>query len=531
MRQLAVATTSSLPALKEYLQGERLMRVGGQYREAAEAFDRAIAIDTAFGLAYYRKSYVAEWIDAYDVRSTADKAAEYAGRFSRRDQNLVEALRLRRHGETEQAEALYRAHLLEWPDDVDALGQLGEIFFHDNPRRGRPMAEAMPLFRRAIAIEPANADARIHLARLYSLYDEPDSLAAHVAHFRSDAGMIEVGGSNARGGERLFELEALQAYASGDTAAQRTIREALVGKDWFYWFYSAHGVSRFAKNPAGALAILEGAGRSEALNLMVQANSYQVLGREVRFLEFLDSHPAYRAAVWDLLETFVLTSGAATPDTTRMLGALERIRRADPAAMRRDNWIPAYEDLTVEFHRFEREYHVALLLIHLDWLAEARSVIASLKAWAPLPNLGSLQADAVLSLEADLLHQTGDLSGALAALRQIRYAVPHGATYHAMADGARSRYLRAELELAQGDTTVAQGIYQGFDESWSPWDTYHRPVALERLGDIAAVQGRTSEAVTYYTRLVDMWQGADSALVTRRDEVRRRRDALVAAGR
>lgn len=58
-QRLATATSASLPAIKEYLQGERLIR-GGQYREAADAYNRALVLDTAFVLAYYRKSLAAD---------------------------------------------------------------------------------------------------------------------------------------------------------------------------------------------------------------------------------------------------------------------------------------------------------------------------------------------------------------------------------------------------------------------------------------------------------------------------------------
>lgn len=75
-----------------------------------------------------------------------------------------------------------------------------------------------------------------------------------------------------------------------------------------------------------------------------------------------------------------------------------------------------------------------------------------------MPGLGDFQEDAIRSLEAEILLRTGDQQGALTVLRTITYEVPHGATYHAVADGSRSRFLRAELELARGDTTVAKGL-------------------------------------------------------------------------
>ena len=62
VRPLALAgvagqTTSSLPAFKAYLEGERELRAG-RYAEAQEAFRRATELDTTFALAYYRLAMV-----------------------------------------------------------------------------------------------------------------------------------------------------------------------------------------------------------------------------------------------------------------------------------------------------------------------------------------------------------------------------------------------------------------------------------------------------------------------------------------
>jgi tetratricopeptide (TPR) repeat protein len=212
-----------------------------------------------------------------------------------------------------------------------------------------------------------------------------------------------------------------------------------------------------------------------------------------------------------------------------MEAVLASLRNADPAEMRRGNWVPAYEDLTDDFHRFERDWNVALLLIHLGRIAEARRTMAGLESMSPLTAMGNLQADALRSLEAEILYRDGDRAGALDLLRTVTYAAPHGATYHAIADGTRSRYLQAELELELGDRSVAQRLFRGFDESWSPWDGYHRVLAHQRLGEIAEAEGRIDDALRYYGLLLDLRRGCDEDLVPLREEIRGRRDRLVAS--
>ncbi len=75
---------------------------------------------------------------------------------------------------------------------------------------------------------------------------------------------------------------------------------------------------------------------------------------------------------------------------------------------------------------------------------------------------------------------------------------------------------------------MARGLYRGFDESWSPWDIYHRAIAYQRLGEIAEPQGRVADAITYYSRLVELWRDCDPALVPKRTEIQQRRNPLLA---
>lgn len=81
-------------------------------------------------------------------------------------------------------------------------------------------------------------------------------------------------------------------------------------------------------------------------------------------------------------------------------------------------------------------------------------------------------------LEAEILYRSRELEEVLTATPvSIEYEVPHAGAYRVVADGARSRYLRAELERQVGDPLVAWNYYEGIDQSWSPSDTFSRPAA------------------------------------------------------
>ena len=291
----------------------------------------------------------------------------------------------------------------------------------------------------------------------------------------------------------------------------------------------AHGVSRFARDPAGALDIVRWGETTHLFLQWTEASLLQVLGRQAEYFRLTDTLRRAGSPQWDLEQAFVLTSGVVPADERRMEAVLESLRSARPGQMRRGSWVPAYEDLTEDFHRFERDWTVALLLIHLGRIPEARRVMVGLGTVPAMEGLGNLQPDALRMLEAEILYREGDRAGALRVLRSITYQVPHGATYHAMADGTRSRYLRAELELELGDRGVAERLFQGFDESWSPWDGYHRVLAHQRLGEIAEAEGRVGDALRYYGLLIDFWRDCDEQLVPLREVIRERRDRLAAS--
>ncbi len=516
IQRLATLTTASLPAAKEYLQGEQHLRAG-RYREAAAAYDGAVALDSTFALAYYRKSIAADWTDAYDVRSSADRALELSGVLSPRDRSLIQALQLRRNGRVEEAEQQFRAIVHDYPTDVEAWVQLGEAIFHDTSRRGGSTLEAIAPFSRAVELEPANLIAQLHVARLYALYDSVDALSRTAGFFKAFAPESE----------RALEVEAIHAYMAGDSAQQISVKRRLLDKPWFYHFYAVHGVSRFARDAHGAADILAAVPAADPYVMSLVPGIAVVRGKHEEAFAYLDQLRGLDNATWDLFQAFMLSSGALPLDSERAATLAPRLATLDAADIHATSFIPPYEDLTIEHTRFQRDYFLALLWIDLGRVDEARGLLDDMKARGGFPGLGSIKEDAERHLEAELLAHSDDPQGALDVLRTMDYQTPHASTVWPMADLGRSRFLRAELERELGDVAVAKRFYVGLDEPWSPWDSYWRPLIYERLGQLAEDEGRSDEAVLYYGRLLELWRECDAELVANRDEIRARHDALL----
>ncbi|HSG49044.1 MAG TPA: hypothetical protein VLA43_14580, partial [Longimicrobiales bacterium] len=86
-------TTGSLDALREFLEGERHYR-RGEFAEAVQSFERAVAADTSFAIGLVRLSEAYGWLEAMGsekMREYGDKAVAHADRLPPRYQFIMSA--------------------------------------------------------------------------------------------------------------------------------------------------------------------------------------------------------------------------------------------------------------------------------------------------------------------------------------------------------------------------------------------------------------------------------------------------------
>lgn len=246
LTRVAASTTSSLEALKSYLEGETEFRAG-HYDAAMSAFRRAVAEDSTFALAYYRLSIAADWNSAPEdlPRRAAESAARYASRLSEHDQLVLQAMQAWRDGDFDLAEARYRQVLARHDDDAESWYQLGEVLFHGNPLRGRSVVESRRAFERVLWFDPHNREALIHLVRVAAV--ERDTAAIEDLTSRAIA--------LAPGAEDLG-LRALRAFAVGDEKAQQRILSDLRNAEYGGVFDAAWRVAAYTDNLDGAERIV-----------------------------------------------------------------------------------------------------------------------------------------------------------------------------------------------------------------------------------------------------------------------------------
>ncbi|MFN2383828.1 MAG: hypothetical protein ABR559_06135 [Gemmatimonadota bacterium] len=218
--ELARATTTSLPALRAYLEGEALFR-RADFLPALDAFQRAVAADSTFALAWRRLGESNSWlppeerlvIDAYPP----EQAARYADRLPEREAIAVRAFLAFSRGAVAPTLAPLRSATRRFPDDPELLFLLSEIYVHFGDQLLIDPAETDRTLQRVIALDPAFAPYYLHA--IESAFHRADSARVHALLARYEA----LAGENREA--RTYRLAATLAW--GAPAARAAAAAAL----------------------------------------------------------------------------------------------------------------------------------------------------------------------------------------------------------------------------------------------------------------------------------------------------------------
>ena len=175
---LARSTTQSLEAFRAYLRGvEHLNRwdLAGAQRD----LERAIALDTTFGLAYYKLALTRGWVGGTEdsiAHRAIRRATAFSGNLPPHERAVINAHRAFVQGERAEARALYQQLLARDANDADAWYGLGDAWFHDTAGVDQAPAwtQAMRAFKRALALDPNYALAYEHVHAMLSEAAVPD---------------------------------------------------------------------------------------------------------------------------------------------------------------------------------------------------------------------------------------------------------------------------------------------------------------------------------------------------------------------
>jgi len=217
----ASRTTHSLPALRHFVDGDELF-AAGRWKEAADAFARAVALDSTFALASYRLSEAANWNgDVTTQQAAAGRAWRMRDGLPQRERLMVEANWAWNSGDIGSAERGFRDAVSKYPFDPEGWYQLGEVIFHSGPVFGRPAQLGRAAYERVVALASGKrkgrrVEAYLHLARIAGVTGDLVAFDSLYRILRPLSGPTD-----------LQELNTMLACVRGDAAAVAAMRAEL----------------------------------------------------------------------------------------------------------------------------------------------------------------------------------------------------------------------------------------------------------------------------------------------------------------
>ena len=158
---VAEMTTSNLEAYQHYFRGEELIN-RMKFREAEAELQKAVELDTSFGLAQFRLAYALEWFsDAAAARYTA-QALRHIDRIPERDQFLLRSQDVRQRLGMKASIEVLKQMEQRYPDDKEMLYNIGDYSYHLGDYES-----ALRYLTQTLSIDPKFERALQHLAWTY----------------------------------------------------------------------------------------------------------------------------------------------------------------------------------------------------------------------------------------------------------------------------------------------------------------------------------------------------------------------------
>lgn len=413
LTRLAALTTGNLGALKSYLRGEHDLRQG-RYFEAMDHLQQAVE-DPDFALAWYRLAAArAASVMPELAREAAARAHDLRPRLAPRERILLDAQRAWLAGAAAEAESLYQATVLNYPDDVEAWFLLGDLRMHVNPLRGRSVTEARADFERTLALEPEHVTATVQLARIAALegrHADRDRLIARVIELSPDS-------------DRALPMEALGAFARRDPGAierviarlkeARALTVGIAFADVALYADNLEGAERLGREflPVARSADLRAVGHIALAHILAAQGRWNEARQELEVAG--ESELAWALEVKALF--------SATPHAGASPAQVEQDRAAllawDAEATPPSHHLAlaAHNGL----HSHFRHYLLGLLAVRAGDRTAAAAALSHLEELEHTPGTTAIVGNLVQSLVARIREQEGDPAAALRALESMR---------------------------------------------------------------------------------------------------------------
>jgi DNA-binding winged helix-turn-helix (wHTH) protein/tetratricopeptide (TPR) repeat protein/TolB-like protein len=499
----AMRTSANLDALKAFLRGELLFRARPstqvRRRDAYIEYSRAVDLDPAFALAWFRRSQLAYFSGQglAEVTPSAESAYRHRENLPWRQRRLVEAHRAFAAGASRDSQAAYREILKAHPDDVEALFGLALL----GAEYGWLLGEAFNSYRREL-------DA-------FLTYQPDDFMGLWLLR-------------NLEAQERrCAEVEPLNDRTFPNAAPHRAVavfcgpsapRQDDFVRDARHWptgtlRQARLWVNAMAQNPRGGLALgrlIDEREESTAVDLLFLAELELALGRRAAardaFVRLASVYPPWSLedGVYRMLAPHLPVRAAQLHDWRTSLERWDAAAEPNLTSLPRARG-PRHDGL----HAHVRLYLLGRLDVRLGDYAAALGRADDVERLAAPPGSGSLSLDLAQALRAHVLEAQGRLADALRALESAPREVPFSHRTEWIFTQPQERYLRAEILNRLGRTAEALRWYQSI-HYW-PESVLAGPAHL-RQAEMHERLGQRRQAADHYRRFIELWRDCDGEL-------------------
>jgi tetratricopeptide (TPR) repeat protein/TolB-like protein len=185
-------TTSSLPALRAYLEGESHYRKG-RFADAVQSYERAVAADSTFAIALVRLSEAYGWLENSNsarMRDVGKRAVAQAHRLSPRYQFIMTGSEALNRNSPDGLASLKEA-VRKYPDDASAWFLLAETYLHVGGATYGTIDDIWEALLRATSLDPSFVPYLVHVGEYAVLRGDSSRARAAVDRYATASGNRE----------------------------------------------------------------------------------------------------------------------------------------------------------------------------------------------------------------------------------------------------------------------------------------------------------------------------------------------------
>jgi eukaryotic-like serine/threonine-protein kinase len=498
---LAAFGSTSLPAVKAFLQGEQLLR-RFSLDSAVRAYEDAVQRDSMFALALSRLGLVRGWRG-----QSGSPLGLQAGRFNHglapRDSLLIVADSLEAASD-DSLDTRYWSHRIRkfetleeasrrYPEDPQVWYALGEARFHLGYVVGSTARQTVDAFDRAIALDTAFAPAYFHPVQLALDRDDPAAAQRYVDRYLGLTSQVPEGA-----GIRLVH-ELLDPAQSGSPRLQSVLDRASANVLFDAW-RTVHSWPDSAEAGVRLLRLLN-TGRSGTGNSADTVRTRYLLATELLFRGHLRAARAMVGSRFSMPFAELAALGIIPPDTASAVFNRWLLTNNEEVVVADRPWVArCYRSFLAAEWWARKQDTVALLTLMRRGDSIGRS--------ATLGRLGDARADVALAQGALALARR-DTTEALRGFLAFPDSLCSGRYTSLYPSLAPLTMVRVRLLATRGHDRDAARL---FDQqvalpltASAVMGTLERAHIAERLGD-------RPTAVRYYRFVARAWLHADPEL-------------------